>query len=160
MGSPKLTEAMVDQILTKLRERPSVTSGFLALGIPIRLYCVRDICEEVGISRTTFYRWLRAAAALRYKRGLTQREQLLRQLGRGIKKIVEKAASVKKQSPPKYNQSMLFGHVSKQRRAVPNTSDPVVKAPSDASKWESLTDELTSGIRSIDFEAIDSLKNM
>lgn len=159
MGSPQLTESMIDQILTEFRNQMKISERFLSKGIPTRLYSVRDLCDTVGISHTTFYRWLRAAAALKGKRVLTQREQLLRQFGKGIDKIQRKAADIRS-LPMGSNGSKILRSFLKHRAEVSKRSVPVAKEPSDATDWDALTDELTAGVKSVEFDVLDSLKNM
>lgn len=76
MAYRKLTAEVVEALLSLL-EMP------LAMGY--RLYSVRGICEKVGISHMTFYRWLSAYRHLKdAEKPTAAREALLLKFGRGV----------------------------------------------------------------------------
>ena len=157
MASPKLNETIINEILSALQRRVNSGINLLSVGISTRLYSIRALCNEVGISHTTFYRWLRAGAALGGKSGLTQREQLLQAFWIGVEDILGEVKALKSQNVSADRMQHLSHN---QRPDISQTPEPIAKESSEVSEWEARTEELTAGIASFDFEAIDSRKNM
>ena len=125
---------------------------------------IRDVCGKAGISHTTYYRWMRAYGALSGKRGLTDTEKRLRQFGRAVDNAFAKLGnppmSLQKQSLLSYRKLVSFPKKGPET-SVPSMSSSVsVPKALGISDWEQITDELTGGVRCVEFVVKDSLKNM
>ena len=128
--------------------------------------CIGDVCKKAGISRMTYYRWMRAYRALSGKRGRTETEKRLRAFGRAVDEAFATLATLNSQSEKK-KELLLSGmplmsfSKSVDTPFVDSTSS-VGSVPTELgiSEWEQMTDELTGGVRCVEFAVKDSLKNM
>ncbi|MYF99902.1 hypothetical protein F4212_12355 [Candidatus Poribacteria bacterium] len=160
MSSCKLSPVLIEQLISKLNERASTRQDLLALGIRARGFCVRRLCADVGISHTTFYRWLTAYRLLGDKKHLLANEKLLRRLGEAFD-AAQNALAVDRTRVSSnllptinYNVGRKGGDTAQQQSEKEQSSDTDILAV------EARTDELTSGIGYVTFAVKDSLKNM
>ena len=114
---------------------------------------VRCICAKVGISHTTFYRWLRAYDSLKQRKGrLTASEKLLRQFGRAVEAYIAVDSSAKSVG----GKPLLMLKPSRlpRRNVAPTPAHP------DLSAIEARTDTLVGEVGGVDLKFPQfSLKN-
>lgn len=170
---PKLTDEVIDMIFSKLSSRLKIRRKCLSLGLRFGVD-IRWICKEVGISHTTYYRWLRMGRSLFGKRCLTETEKRLRAFARGVEKQMREysvptkdTVSVEDSVPaadtvPKLDSLETFSSMSQTSPFVPGDKhENLFQTNSrDVSDIEQLTDQLTGGVRCVEFKVKDSLKNM
>ena len=85
MANSKLRTEIVELLILELRSATQQQSRLVSVGLSLRPSSVRGICEQAGLSHTTFYRWLKASRAIQVgTRCLTQEEKLLRKFSRAV----------------------------------------------------------------------------
>lgn len=151
----KLTDEVMGVILSKLSSRLKVRHQSFSLGFRFWVD-IRGICKEVGISHTTYYRWLRVGRSLFGKRGLTDTEKRLRAFARAVEKLMHQKFVSAEDSVPKVD---AFGTslLSKQQSPISDDSHLSQTDDKDVSEIEQLTDELTGGVRCVEYRITNSL---
>ena len=160
MAFCKLSPVLIEKLVSKLKNRASTRRNLLALGIRTRSFCVRRICADVGISHTTFYRWLAAYRLLGDKKRLSANEKLLRRLGEAFDAAQNALAvdgvrvSTNLRPTINHKEDRKGDDVAQRQAERERSSD------ADISAIEARTDELTGGIGYVTLAVKDSLKNM
>ena len=160
----KLTDETIDIILSKLANSLKLRQEAFSLGLCLRLD-IRNICQEADISHATYYRWLKAGRSLFRKRGLTDREQRLRAFARGVEKLMRKYAISNEKFVPSAD---IIPKLEALQRSVSTDTGRIVCSDKheDLSKTidqllseiEQFTDQLTGGVRCMEFKSKDLLK--
>lgn len=155
MAYSKLSHQMVDKVISALGES---LKWHLVLSVlddrRQRRFCVRTICDKSGISRTTFYRWMREYQAIPALPLRTERQQLLYRFGRAVDAAFLPLSKVPPASLPA-EVSMILEMEKVWLKITRDREDnemPQCASSEDAiSKIETLTDELTGGIKCVEF---------
>ena len=88
MAYRKLTQAVIDTIVSELTEGRQACFALRSIGCPVRVFSLRSVCEKAGISHTTFYRWMREYHALKGRKGqLTDSELQVLSFGRAVEGV-------------------------------------------------------------------------
>ena len=157
MAYCKLTQSTLDLIVSELKTSVQHHRRLCSAGIRLRSFSLRAICENAGISHTTFYRWMRAYRSLKHKKRLTDTEKRLRAFGKAVDAVYRDLEVV--------NETLTESPCTR----LPSMSKPCRKEQveghqphpqTDISEIEARTDALTGGIRCVKFAPIKSLKNM
>ena len=158
----KLTPEVINTLICQLRQATRFRRAAISAGLSMYLSSVRSICREVGISHTTFYRWLKAYRGLKQRHeGLTLAEQLLCDFGSAAEAYLEVSST-----------SVIIGSndlapviashdaVAPEPPETPDDSSPSQNEDPKLSALESRTDELVSSVGEVVFDVPDfSLKN-
>ena len=162
MANSKLRPEIVEPLILELRSATHQPSLLMSVG----LSSVRGICEQAGISHTTFYRWLKASRGIPAgKRGLTQEEKLLRKFSRAVDAYEQTRVSLRVANAgfgallgSAFGAEVLPSPIDLSNEM--ETSDILKEAPSELNALESRTDELVSSMGEVVFDVPDfSLKN-
>ena len=163
MAYRKLTQMVIDTIVSELRIGKQACHAFRSIGCPVRLFSLRSVCEKAGISHTTFYRWMREYHALKGRKGqLTDSELQVLSFGRAVEGVAVEINRFEKYWSAEEFEARLFGETDEELEAlrleetVPEDEEidsiAETREESDASSWEELTDQLTGGIRLVEFD--------
>ena len=163
MAYRKLTQAVIDTIVSELTEGRQACFALRSIGCPVRLFSLRSVCEKAGISHTTFYRWMREYHALKGRKGqLTDSELQVLSFGRAVEGVAVEIDQFKEDWSAEEFGALLFGETDEELEAlrleetVPEDEEldsiAETREESDASSWEELTDQLTEGIRLVEFD--------
>ena len=167
MAYYKLTEAIVDKFI----EVFEVAVVFRRERHPIRgplfsRVSIRDICCVVGVSHTTFYRWLREYRVLvaKGKKRYSGQERILISFGRAVESMLSDSGDSGRSETaiPSLDDLFSFGDVLDQDvLQTEATSDSLDADDADeVSVFEALTDELTGGVRLVKFDLKYSRKDV
>ena len=167
MAYYKLTQTIVDKFIEVFevavvfrRERHPILGPLFSRG------SIRRICREVGISHTTFYRWLREYRALvaKDKKHHKGQERTLISFGRAVESMLSDSGDSGRSetSIPSFDDLFSFGDVLDQDvLQTEDTSDSLDADENDeVSAFEALTDELTGGVRLVEFDLKYSRKDV
>ena len=173
MAYRKLTQAVIDTIVSELREGRQACFDLRSIGCPVRVFSLRSVCEKAGISHTTFYRWMHEYRALKGRKGqLTDSELQVLSFGRAVEGVAVEGVAVegvaveidrfKEDWSAEEFGALLFGETDEELEdlllgeTVPEDEEidsiAETREESDASSWEELTDQLTGGIRLVEFD--------
>ena len=168
MAYRKLTQMVIDTIVSELREGRQAYFTLRSIGCPVRVFSLRSVCEKAGISHTTFYRWMREYHALKRRKGqLTDSELQVLSFGRAVEGVAVEGVAVeidrfKEDWSAEEFGALLFGETDEEledlrlEETVPEDEEldsiAETREESDASSWEELTDQLTEGIRLVEFD--------
>ena len=156
MAYHKLSQSLIATIVSKLNAGIRFGIRYAWLGRPYSVN-IRVLCKRVGISHTTYYRWLREYKALKYKRGLSDHQKLVRAFGRRVAAADRKIAALPTSQAIEHQRLPLVKHTQTETRHRPLQDES--DCPNIAA-IEKKTAELTAGIRGIEPVTIDSLKDM
>ena len=158
----KLTSEVVDTLICELRQATRFRREAFSVGLSMGLSSVRSICREVGISHTTFYRWLKAYRGLKQRHeGLTPAEELLYDFGSAAEAYLE-VSSTSGIIGSNDLAPVIASHdaVASEPPETPDDSSPSQNEDPKLSALESRTDELVSSVGEVVFDVpYFSLKN-
>lgn len=138
MAYSKLTPSLVAAFIKEFE----VVATADQIGHPVgsvRKLSIRAICERVGVSHNTFYRWLRAYRALvtRGEKGQEQ-EQTLIAFGEAVE--------------------TMYADYAEQKHIAAVDTLPACDPPS-VDDLEALTEQLTDTFKVVEFDSLTSRKN-
>ena len=151
MTYSKLTPAVIEPLISHL-QRATQSRGEVLMYQP----SVRSLCAKVGISHTTFYRWLNASRAIPpRKRRLTASEQLLRAFGRAVEASLEVS-----EDGLLSDLKSILGSLAERTSPPPDTPPDRPAEHPDLQGFEARTDALVCGGGVVEFDVPRfSLKN-
>lgn len=169
MAYRKLTQEVIDTITSELRIGMQASSALRSTVFPSRVFSVRKICEKAGISHTTFYRWMREYRSIKQHKGrLTDSEKQVLSFGCAVEAVEteihlfekywfaeELAALLLGESEEKLEAS-LIEETTPESEEIDSTAKK--RGKTDVSSWEALTDQLTGGIRCVEFDVSNFTK--
>ncbi len=138
MAYAKLTPSLVDAFIKEF-EVVATADLIGQSAVSVRKLSIRAICEKVGVSHNTFYRWLRAYRALvaRDKKGQEQ-EQTLIAFGEAVE--------------------TMYADYAEQKHIAAVDTLPTCDPPS-VDDFEALTEQLTETFKVVEFDSLTSRKN-
>ena len=142
MAYQKLTQSVLTLLETELAAHLHMARVWAAYGEKLGVFSVRGICKKVGISHTTYYRWLRAYRALVGARGpFTERQKLLCKFGEIVDQVQQEVSIQPAQ------QHNILAVLAKEKSSVKRdelSSEPLQAA--QVSDCEKRTDALSKGV--------------
>ena len=148
MAYRKLTQEVIDTIVSELAESMQPRHTFGSTGFRYRMFSVRSICKKAGISHTTFYRWIRAYRLIKWrKRRMTESELQVLSFGHAIETVIDRFLGDVSAEALEF---LLLGDIFSEIEGIDATAE--MSEASDPSSWEELTEELTGGIRLVEFD--------
>lgn len=171
MAYSKLRSEIIEPLIEALDTATQQQSGLKSVGLSLCLSSVRGICEQAGISHTTFYRWLKASRRIpKGKRRLTQEEKLLRKFSRAVEayeqtrvRLLAEKAGFGALLGSAFGADVLQSPIDlSDEMENPGVLQPEApeEAPSELDALESRTDELVGRVGEVVFDVPNfSLKN-
>ena len=144
----KLTQEVIDTIVSELAESRQPRHAFGSTSFQYRTFSVRSVCKKAGISHTTFYRWIHAYRLIKWREGrLTDAEQQVLSFGDAIEAVIDRLMD---EASAEALAVLLLGDAY--LLEIPGIDTTETPEASDPSSWEELTEALTEGIRPVEFQ--------